>query len=377
MKQHTPLTPRDGAQSEMMECDADVAIFMGKRAVGKTTTLLMSAAAWQGQGDEYYPALFTMRDSSFYHESGKLAGIANPSAIIFNPPSPSSRRLVDRRFDWIGMDDMDLFQEDDFWFLLSRLARTRIGGPRPLLRGTCELDPSWVARFASWYRDPVSGAPLMERSGIIRYFSRVEDKLMWGSSPDIFPVNMQVFSFTVIFGGSVQMYGKTTPPPEEPFFTPRGHRGYDVYNVDRDPHRLPSFLDDPADLAPITVYGRVVEERLLPMDDPLFTASVHGERCHTLREIHGKHLRCINPVTYDIRPSSDKSFSPSRHCRAHIVSALVGDPMVVTRLAKTDHKDSLKGRSYVRVDQGYGQDEEGRFIYQTGPLATGEPPEPR
>lgn len=71
-----------------------------------------------------------------------------------------------------------------FWYMFSRL-RSSCGIPC-YIRATCNPDPdSFVADLVSWYIDPETGYPIPERSGVVRYFARLEDdQLAWGDTPD-------------------------------------------------------------------------------------------------------------------------------------------------------------------------------------------------
>ena len=58
-------------------------------------------------------------------------------------------------------------------------------GVRPYIRATCNPDAdSWVADFLSWWIDPVSGHPIPERAGVLRYFVRVGEKIVWADRPE-------------------------------------------------------------------------------------------------------------------------------------------------------------------------------------------------
>jgi hypothetical protein len=46
-----------------------------------------------------------------------------------------------------------------------------------------ELRPK-VADFISWWIDPVSGRPIPERAGVLRYFVRIAEKIVWADRPE-------------------------------------------------------------------------------------------------------------------------------------------------------------------------------------------------
>jgi predicted phage terminase large subunit-like protein len=81
----------------------------------------------------------------------------------------------------IGYDELTHFTEKQFWYMLSR--NRSMCGVRPYIRATCNPDAdSWVADLVSWYIDQDTGYPLPERSGIIRYFVRTDDKMIWANT---------------------------------------------------------------------------------------------------------------------------------------------------------------------------------------------------
>ena len=58
-------------------------------------------------------------------------------------------------------------------------------GVRPYIRATCNPDAdSWVADFLAWWIDPETGLPIPERAGVLRYYIRVSDKIVWADRPE-------------------------------------------------------------------------------------------------------------------------------------------------------------------------------------------------
>jgi predicted phage terminase large subunit-like protein len=84
-----------------------------------------------------------------------------------------------RQYAFIGFDELQTFDELQFWYLVSRLRSTC--GVRPYLRATCNPDPeSFVADLIAWWIGE-DGYPIKERSGVIRWFVRdpESDELVW------------------------------------------------------------------------------------------------------------------------------------------------------------------------------------------------------
>lgn len=83
----------------------------------------------------------------------------------------------------IGFDELCDFSDKDFFFMLSRNRSTC--GITPYVRGTCNPDPeSWVAEFISWWIDQDTGYAIPERSGVIRWMIRRDEKIYWADSKE-------------------------------------------------------------------------------------------------------------------------------------------------------------------------------------------------
>lgn len=79
------------------------------------------------------------------------------------------------RFCWTGNS---AFQHD---YMISRMRSTC--GIRPYCRATTNPDSdSWVANLLTWWIDQETGFPIAERSGVLRYFIRVNGEMKWADS---------------------------------------------------------------------------------------------------------------------------------------------------------------------------------------------------
>jgi predicted phage terminase large subunit-like protein len=96
----------------------------------------------------------------------------------------------------ICFDQLEHFSSAQFWYMLSRNRSTC--GVRPYVRATCNPDPdSFVADLVSWWIGE-DGYALPERSGVVRWFVRVNETLEWADSaaeliakyPDIPPKSL-------------------------------------------------------------------------------------------------------------------------------------------------------------------------------------------
>ena len=81
----------------------------------------------------------------------------------------------------IAFDELTHFTEKQFVYMLSRNRSTC--GVKPYIRATTNPDAdSWVAEFLSWWIDQETGYPIVERSGVIRYFYRLDGSFLWGDT---------------------------------------------------------------------------------------------------------------------------------------------------------------------------------------------------
>lgn len=82
---------------------------------------------------------------------------------------------------YVGWDELTHFTQTQFFYFLSR---NRSGsGVAGYIRATCNPDPdSFVRKLVDWWIDPKTGYAIPERAGVIRYFIRVDDKLVWAAT---------------------------------------------------------------------------------------------------------------------------------------------------------------------------------------------------
>lgn len=83
----------------------------------------------------------------------------------------------------ICFDELTHFTAKQFWYLLSR--NRSMCGVRPYVRATCNPDAdSWVAKFIEWWIDQTTGLPIPDRAGVLRWFIRIGDGIIWADSPE-------------------------------------------------------------------------------------------------------------------------------------------------------------------------------------------------
>lgn len=185
---------------------ADIVIYGGAAGGGKSWSLLYEPLRHvrnPGFGAVIFRSSMTQirEQGGLWDQSLKLYS-DYPGARPIQSPKPFwkfpsgakvSFRQISRDaevYDWQGteiplieFDELTHFSEFQFFYLLSR--NRSICGVRPYARASCNPDAdSWVAKFIQWWWDPETGYPIPERSGILRYFVRVNEEVIWGDTPE-------------------------------------------------------------------------------------------------------------------------------------------------------------------------------------------------
>jgi phage terminase large subunit-like protein len=207
------------------ECDADIVFFGGAAGSGKSTSLLMEAARQEFIAHAGYRGIIFRRTTRQVTNPGGLWDsskelyyllgaeprentldwtFSTGSKIQFAHLEHSKNiyNYQGAQVDFLGFDELTHFSEAMFLYLLSR--NRSPSGLR--CRVLCTMNPdgdSWVADWVDWYIDPETGLPLTNRSGILRYFVRMEEITYWADTKDElrdrFDPDIQILSFTVIF----------------------------------------------------------------------------------------------------------------------------------------------------------------------------------
>lgn len=196
------IRPQEGYQMKALSSPADIVIGGGAAGSGKTYSLLLEflrhiqVSGWGG-------VIFRRTGPQIRNEGGlwdtsqKIYPFvkAQPKESVLEWYFPKGPKLKfshlehDKNMhDWqgaqipfIGFDELTHFSEKVFWYLLSR--NRSVCGVKPYLRATCNPDPdSWVAALIDWWIDSDSGLPIPERDGVVRYFTRDGETIIWGDS---------------------------------------------------------------------------------------------------------------------------------------------------------------------------------------------------
>ncbi len=192
------LGPQKGPQELFLKNDADICIYGGSAGGGKTFSLLLDFL--RHFNNKHAGAVCFRRTSPQVRNEGGLwdtskdiYGIlgAEPKESILTWKFPAGGKLKfghleyeKNVLDWQGsqipiiyFDELTHFTEKQFWYMLSR--NRSVSSIKPYIRATTNpSSKSWVKKLVEWYLLP-NGQPDLKKSGIKRYFIRVDDKIVW------------------------------------------------------------------------------------------------------------------------------------------------------------------------------------------------------
>lgn len=204
METISSIRPQAGPQEAFLASPADIVIYGGAAGGGKTYAILLEPL--RHIGNPGFGAVIFRREAVQITNEGGLWDTAMQlypvlGAVPRTLPKPTFRFPSGARvtfahlnleadvLGWQGsqiplicFDELTHFSRNQFFYMLSRNRSTC--GVRPYVRATCNPDAdSWVAEFIAWWIDQETGLPVAERSGVIRWFVRINDTLHWGDSP--------------------------------------------------------------------------------------------------------------------------------------------------------------------------------------------------
>ncbi len=121
-----------------------------------------------------------------------LDGIPREHSLDWRWPSGASLGFAGLEYDksvydyqgsqicFMGFDELTHFSKNQFFYMLSRNRSTC--GVKPYVRATCNPDAThWLRPFIDWWIGE-DGQPIQERSGVIRWFVRLNDEVHWGET---------------------------------------------------------------------------------------------------------------------------------------------------------------------------------------------------
>ncbi len=197
------IKPQEGPQEVFLSTPADIAIYGGAAGGGKSFGLLLEPL--RHMDNTHFTGVIFRRETPQIINPGGLWGesvkLYAPFDITPNRQLLSWRsekcpefmkfshlQYEDDVLNWqgaqltyIGFDELTHFTESQFFYMMSR--NRSMSGVPGYMRATCNPDPdSWVAVFLEWWIDQDTGYPIAERAGVIRWFIRNGDEMVWGDS---------------------------------------------------------------------------------------------------------------------------------------------------------------------------------------------------
>lgn len=195
------IGPQPGPQTQFLSTSADIAIYGGAAGGGKSFALLLEPLR-HIENPEFGGVIFRRNNTQVRNQGGlwdesvklylPLGGHPVRSFLSWQFPSGMQMKFGHLEaeitvYDWqgsqiayIGFDELTHFSSSQFFYMLSRNRSS--SGIAGYVRATCNPDvDSWVRAFIDWWIGE-DGYPIMDRSGVIRWFIRRDDSLYWGDS---------------------------------------------------------------------------------------------------------------------------------------------------------------------------------------------------
>lgn len=197
------IGPQPGPQTEFLACPADIVLFGGGGGGGKSFGLLIEPMRHLENG-LFGGVIFRRTTTQVRNEGGlwdesakiypQLGGHPRESNLEWEFKHGSRMKFAHLEYDktvydwqgsqipFIGFDELTHFTEFQFFYMMSRNRST--SGVPGYIRATCNPDAdSWVRKFIDWYIGK-DGFPIKERCGVIRWFIRLNDTIVWGDSKE-------------------------------------------------------------------------------------------------------------------------------------------------------------------------------------------------
>lgn len=200
----TIIGPQPGPQTQFLSSRADIVVYGGGAGGGKTYAELLEPTR-HIHNKEFGCVIFRRTTPQITNEGGLwdesfklyplLGAKPNQNELYWRFPSGATVGFAHLEHDktvhnWQGsqiplieFDELTHFTAKQFWYMLSR--NRSMCGVRPYIRATCNPDAdSWVAELIAWWLDPETGYPIPERAGVLRYFVRIGDLMIWADTPE-------------------------------------------------------------------------------------------------------------------------------------------------------------------------------------------------
>lgn len=196
------IKPQAGPQTAFLSTPADIGIYGGSAGSGKSFALLMEPMRHY-QNSRFGTVIFRRNTTQIRNQGGlwdeslglynRMNGVPRETTMDWTFPSGASVKFAHLEYkntvhDWHGsqiplieFDELTSFLEYQFWYMMSR--NRSMSGVPGYMRASCNPDAdSWVRKLLDWWIDNDTGFPIKERSGVLRWFIRINDDMLWGDS---------------------------------------------------------------------------------------------------------------------------------------------------------------------------------------------------
>lgn len=202
------LRPQEGPQTAFLASSASVTIYGGAAGGGKTYAELLAPLRYKDvKGFNYtifrreYKQIFNagaLWDEAMEMYSGirravpkyttgqwlfrdKKGSVVSKITFAHIENDAAVHTYQGSQLCGIAFDELTHFTEKQFFYMLTR-NRSTCGVPPFVLATTNPDADSWVAEFIAWWIDQETGYAIPERSGVVRWMVRIDDKVRWGDS---------------------------------------------------------------------------------------------------------------------------------------------------------------------------------------------------
>lgn len=196
------IRPQKGYQEKVLSSPADIVISGAAAGVGKTFSLLLDPLR-DIDVPGFGGVIFRRTSVQIKNEGGLwdtsmqiypyVNGAGRETYTDWTFPKDTKIKFSHLEYEkdilgwqgaqipFIGFDELTHFSRKMFFYLLTRNRSTC--GVDPYVRATTNPDPdSWVAEFVAWWIDQVTGFPIPERDGVIRYLIVDGENYIWGDT---------------------------------------------------------------------------------------------------------------------------------------------------------------------------------------------------